>query len=255
MDRFGRIDLLVNNAGVIQVGPLESMTLRDFEDALGIMFWGTVYPTLAVLPQMRARGSGRIVNITSIGGKIPVPQLTPYVSAKFAAVGFSESLRAEVARDGIAVTTVVPGLMRTGSALNAFFKGPGERMFGLFSPMASWPIISMDAERAARRIVQAVKRGESEIILSLPANLAVRFHGLFPGLTTDLAGLANHLLPRADGPETSAERGMELYRRLSNPILDRAIGWTLSAARRFNQHPGPLDAPGLGRHASRSERA
>lgn len=254
-DTLGGIDVLVNNAGVIAVGPQRALTREDFEEAMAIHFWGTLDPILAALPHLRARGGGTVVNVTSIGGKVSVPHLLAYTPSKFAAVGLSEGLRGELAPEGIHVLTVVPGLMRTGSALNAFFKGPGERMFGLFSPMASWPIISMDAERAARRIVQAVKRGESEIILGLPANLAARFHGLFPGLTADLAGLANHLLPRADGPETSAERGMELYRRLSNPILDRAIGWTLSAARRFNQHPGPLDAPGLGRHASRSERA
>ncbi len=111
--RFGGIDLLVNNAGTIKVGPVELMTVGDFEDAMRVNFWGMVYPTLSALPIMRAQGGGRIVNITSIGGKVSVPHLLPYNCAKFAAVAFSEGLRAELARDGITVVTVVPGLMRT----------------------------------------------------------------------------------------------------------------------------------------------
>ena len=248
MERYGRVDLLVNNAGIIQAGPLEAMTLTDFEDAMGVMYWGVVYPTLCVLPQMRARGSGRIVNITSIGGKVSPPHLVPYNGAKFAAVGFSEGLRAELARDGVSVTTVVPGMMRTGSALNAFFKGEGEKEFGWFAPFASLPFISIDAERAARQIVKAAKRGEGEIILTLPAALGVRFHGLFPGLTADLFGLANRVLPTAEGP-TPAERGMEVHQRVRSPIFDSLIAWTLSAARRFNQHPGATELPAYGQHA------
>ena len=123
---FGRIDVLVNNAGIISVGPLLSQKLEDFQEAMDVMFWGIVHPTLAVLPQMLQDGHGRIVNITSIGGKVSVPHLIPYGCAKFAAVGFSEGLHAEVKRFGVNVTTVVPGLMRTGSHLNAFFKGKHE---------------------------------------------------------------------------------------------------------------------------------
>ena len=106
---------MVNNAGMIQVGPLATTTKEDFVTALDVMFWGTLYPTLAVLPQMRARGRGHIVNITSIGDLVSVPHLLPYTCAKFAAVGLSEGLRAELGPVGIRVTTVVPGLMRTGS--------------------------------------------------------------------------------------------------------------------------------------------
>src|SRR5512133_386878 len=71
--QWGGVDILVNNAGIIQVGPIEAMTVEDFEQAMGIMYWGVLYPTLAVLPQMRERHNGRIVNITSIGGKVSVP--------------------------------------------------------------------------------------------------------------------------------------------------------------------------------------
>src|SRR5947207_4543781 len=189
--RFGRIDAVINNAGIIQVGPIETMTIEDFERAMAVNFWGVVYTTLAVLPSMLARRRGNIVNITSIGGKVSVPHLLPYSCAKFAAVGFSEGLRAELARDHIPVTTIVPGLMRTGGHLNALFKGDREAEFTWFSLGASLPGISMAAERAARQIVRAAKRGEAERILSLPANLLASFHGLLPGATAGLLRLVH----------------------------------------------------------------
>ena len=240
--RFGRVDVLVNNAGVIQVGPVHSMTLADYEEAMGIMFWGTVYPTLAVLPGMLERRQGRIVNITSIGGTVSVPHLLPYACAKFAAVGFSEGLRAELARDGIGVTTIAPGLMRTGSGLNAFFKGRRRQEYVLFGALAGLPPFSMDAERAARQIVQAARRGEAERVLSIPAVLLARFHGLFPGLTADLLGLVNRFLPRADGSGAARVRGMELHEQVRSPALDAVMSWSLSAARRFHEYPGPVAA-------------
>jgi NAD(P)-dependent dehydrogenase (short-subunit alcohol dehydrogenase family) len=236
---FGRVDLLVNNAGIIQVGPLETMTRADFEEALDVMFWGVLHPILAVLPQMRARGSGRIVNVTSIGGKVAVPHLIPYDCAKFAAVGLSEGLRAELAREGIQVTTIAPGLMRTGSALNAYFKGRRDVEFGAFSVLGTMPVVSMDAERAARQIVAATRRGDAERVLGLPANILARFHGLFPGLTADILGVVNRVLPGPGGAGSERARGMEVHEEVRTPLLDKLMGWNLSAARRFHEYPGP----------------
>lgn len=236
---FGGVDILVNNAGIIQVGPLDSMTIDDFRAAMDIMYWGVVYPTLAVLPQMLWRGQGNIVNITSIGGKVSVPHLLPYCSAKFAAVGFSEGLRSELSGSGVTVTTIVPGLMRTGSHLNAFFKSQYRDEFTWFSMGASLPFISMDAERAARQIIHAMKRGEAERTLSLPANLLARFHGLFPGATADIAGLVNRfILPEPDGagpamvPGKIAQAEMESPRREAVRVLT-TMG--RDAAERLNQ--------------------
>src|SRR6185369_6660508 len=121
-ERLGGIDVLVNNAGIISVGPIESQTIEDFREAMDVMFWGHVNTILAVLPQMQRRRSGWIGNVSSIGGKISVPHLVPYSCAKFASVGLSEGLTAELAKDGINVTTIVPGLMRTGAHINAYFK-------------------------------------------------------------------------------------------------------------------------------------
>ncbi len=198
LSQYGRIDVLVNNAGIIQVGAIQTMTVEDFEQAMGVMFWGMVYATLAVLPHMEERGSGRIVNITSVGAKISVPHLVPYSCAKFAAAAFSEGLRAELDRTGVKVVTIAPGLMRTGSYLNALFKGDQANETVWFSLGSTIPGISMSAERAARQIVSAARKGRAERILSVPANVAARFHGAFPGIATELLALVNRLLPRGD---------------------------------------------------------
>ncbi|GHO70752.1 ketoacyl reductase [Ktedonobacter sp. SOSP1-52] len=197
LNHFGRIDILVNNAGVITVGPQKSTTIEDYAEAMDIMYWGMVNMTFAVLPHMRERASGRIVNITSIGGKVSVPHLLPYSAAKFAAVGFSEGMHAELAQDGITVTTVVPGLMRTGSHIHAYAKGDKEAEYAWFAMGATYPFISMQADRAARKIVDAARLGEAEVILSPQAKLLAGFHGLFPGLTSDILSVVNRLMPKA----------------------------------------------------------
>jgi short-subunit dehydrogenase len=178
------------------------------------MFWGPVYATLAVLPHMRRQGEGRIVNITSVGGKVSVPHLVPYSCAKFAAAAFSEGMRAELQGTGIKVVTIAPGLMRTGSYLNALFKGSEPEEATWFSLGSSLPGVSMSANRAAGQIVAATSQGCAERILSVPANLVARFHGVFPGLTADILGLVNRALPNG-GP--GARRGSEI------PALQR--GW------------------------------
>lgn len=197
LKHFGSIDILVNNAGVITVGPQKSTTIEDYTEAMDIMYWGTVNTTFSVLPHMRERASGRIVNITSIGGKVSIPHLLPYSAAKFAAVGFSEGMRAELAQDGITVTTVAPGLMRTGSHINAYTKGDKEAEYAWFAMGATYPFISMQADRAARKIVEATRLGEAEVILTPQARLLAAFHGLFPGLTSDILSTVNRLMPKA----------------------------------------------------------
>lgn len=221
-ERFGRVDVLVNNAGVIAAGPLETQTIQDFELAMDIMFWGVVYTTLEVLPQMRERKSGRIVNITSVGGKVSVPHLLAYNSAKFAAVGFSEGLTAEVAKDGIRVTTVAPGVMRTGGHVNAFFKGQHKVEYALFSVMSSMPVTSIPAERVARQVVEAVKTGATEITPSFHAQVLARTNGLFPGMTTTILGLANRVMPGPGGAGKERKRGKESESMVSESFLGEA---------------------------------
>jgi NAD(P)-dependent dehydrogenase (short-subunit alcohol dehydrogenase family) len=229
--QWGRVDILVNNAGVITVGPLHAMKISDFEHSMNVMFWGTLWPILSALPGMMARRSGRIVNVTSIGGKIGVPHLVPYCCAKFAAVGLSQSLGAELARDGIAVTTVAPGLMRTGSHLNAFFKADQDAEYTWFGISAALPGLSISADRAARQIVRATQRRARELTLGAPAQLATRVERLFPELTAALLAWVNEvILPSARG-NGSAQRGLLVQAGL--PGLPRRV---LQALEHFT-HP------------------
>jgi NAD(P)-dependent dehydrogenase (short-subunit alcohol dehydrogenase family) len=206
--RYGRIDILVNNAGEIRVAPLENTSIENFEQAMGVMFWGVVYPTLAVLPEMRQRGSGRIATITSVGGKVSVPHLLAYSCAKFAAVGFCEGLRAEAARNGVRVTTIVPGLMRTRGHRNAVFGGKSQSEAGWFGVGASLPLLAMNAERAARKIVDATRRSKAERILTPQAHLLSTLHGISPGLVTNVLTRVNRLLPWPSGDHQTM-RGAE----------------------------------------------
>ncbi len=204
-NKFGTVDVLVNNAGTICVGPMEVMTIDDYRSSLNTHFWGPYFATMAVLPEMQRRKQGRIVNISSIGGKISVPHLLPYSVGKFALTGFSEGLRSEALKDNVYVTTVCPGLMRTGSPRNALFKGNNEAEYAWFSISDALPVLSMSARRAAHQIVEATIRGRAEVVLSLPAKFAVKAHGLFPATTTNVLGLVNRLLPSAEGHEETRE--------------------------------------------------
>lgn len=236
LERSGRIDLLVNNAGVVSVGALPTMELDEFRRAQDVMFWGAVYPTLGVVPGMRERRHGRIVNITSIGGRVSAPHLLPYNAAKFAAVGLSEGLRAELGKDGVHVTTVVPWLMRTGSYVRGIYKDPADREFAWFSLGASLPLISVDAERAAREVVGAVRRRSAVCTIGLPALAATAFHGLFPGLTADLLGLANRFLPRPrhDGPDVGIE-GRAAEAQLTSRVYRAATTLGRRSGQRFGE--------------------
>jgi NAD(P)-dependent dehydrogenase (short-subunit alcohol dehydrogenase family) len=223
---FGHLDVLINNAGVIQVGPVDEMTLDDFRLAMDVSFWGTVHTSMAVLPHMRDRQSGRIVNITSIGGKVAVPHLLPYDCAKFAALGFSEGLRAELAGDGVKVTTVIPGLMRTGSVVSAEFKGRAEDEFTWFSAAARSRLTSMDARRAARRILEAVRLGEAEVVLGWQAKLLRIGKELLPGVANSMLAMASRALPDPAGWPGASGRDIVNVRRLrafGAPDLD-AVG-------------------------------
>lgn len=220
-EQFGEIDVLVNNAGVISVGPMEEMIVADFEEAMSANYWAALYCALAVLPGMRARRQGRIVNIASIGGKLSVPHLLPYSASKFALVGLSEGMRAELAKDGVVVTTVCPGLMRTGSPRHAIFKGQHRAEYAWFSIGDSLPIVSISAERAARKIVAACKRGDAEVILSVPAKLAAVLHSMFPGLTADLMGVVDRFLPAPGGIGERRVRGADSQSKVSPSFFTR----------------------------------
>src|SRR5213078_4831525 len=221
IDRFSKIDILINNAGIIEVGPLEHLTPEDFERAMRLHFWAPLELISQILPEMRIWGGGRIVNISSIGGKIAVPHMASYSASKFALTGLSDALRAELARDNIHVTTVAPGMMRTGSHVNAKFKGKHDIEFAWFSASAGAPLISMNADRAARKILAACRRGQPSLTLTLVARAAILGNALFPNLTGYAMKLVNRLLPEAGEREDNQSRAGYEVRRLIPDWLTR----------------------------------
>jgi NAD(P)-dependent dehydrogenase (short-subunit alcohol dehydrogenase family) len=200
LERFGRLDILVNNASIMQVGPLDSMNIDDFHRAMDVNFWGTVHTSLAALDALRDQPGGRLVNICSIGSKVAMPHLLPYDCAKFAVLGFSEGMRTELAKDGISVTTVIPGLMRTGSFANAEFKGldPATE-FQWFSTMAQSHSTTLDGRDAARMIVDAAQHRKPEIILGWQARMLALAKAMVPSTLSHLLAAANRHLPRGRG--------------------------------------------------------
>jgi NAD(P)-dependent dehydrogenase (short-subunit alcohol dehydrogenase family) len=220
-EKRGRIDVLVNNAGIIQVGPVENMTLDDFQEALDVHTWGPLRLMRAVIPQMKAQGKGRIVNISSIGGLVAVPHLLPYVVSKFALTGLSDGMRSELSKDNIQVTTVCPGLMRTGSHVNALFKGKHRQEFTWFALSSGTPLTSTSARRAARQIVEACRRGTARLIITPQARLLHGLNALAPGLTATILNTIARLLPAPAGNDDQRHPGWASATSLVPSLLTR----------------------------------
>ncbi len=236
INRAGRIDVLINNAGIIQVGPLGHMTPGDFEEAMGVHFWGPLHTILAAVPAMRAQGGGRIVNASSIGGKIGVPHLAPYCASKFALTGLSDAVRAELARDRIYVTTVIPGLMRTGSPFNAWFKGKHRDEFTWFAISDSLPLASIDARRAAQQLIEACRYGDAELVISWPAKVAVMANAVMPEVVATAMSLANDIILPRPAPDAGDERHSG-WQSLSSWAPSKLTAMTDRAAARNNELP------------------
>jgi short-subunit dehydrogenase len=241
----GPVEVAVHVAGVIQVGPLSALTHEHFEQAIDIMTWGPVNLALAVLPSMRERRSGHIGVITSIGGLVSVPHLLPYSTAKFGAVGFTNGLRAELAGTGVTATTVAPGLMRTGSHLRAEFTGDAPAEYAWFAPGASLPLVSMDAERAASRIVRGILRGRSIVILTPLAKIGARVAGAAPATTAAAMSILARMLPDAPEGRIATVEGRTARGRLASPLVERLTVWGNRAAGRNNES---ADAQGIASH-------
>ncbi len=211
IDRFGKIDILINNAGIIEVGPLEHMSRQDFERSMAVHFWAPYELTSQVAFEMRTWGGGRIVNISSIGGKIAVPHMAPYTVSKFALAGFSDAIRSELARDKIYVTTVTPGLMRTGSEGHAKFRGDHSAEFHAFTGANRLPFASMSAERAAKKILAACARGQPALAIPFAARVLIVANALFPNFVGRIMKIVNKRLPLpVAGDGSDAHAGSEI---------------------------------------------
>ncbi len=202
--RFGRIDLLVNNAGIIEVGPIEALTADLFEETMRVNFLAAMQTTWAALPRLLTQTPGpgwpyraAVVNVSSIGGKFAVPHLLPYSAAKFALTGFSQGLYAEVKGKGVHVLTVCPGLMRTGGEEHAHFHGNKDAEAAWFKTAAKTPGVATTPEHAANKIATSLAQGRLEITITPQAWLGAKFAGLFPETLQVINQLANeYVLPR-----------------------------------------------------------
>lgn len=208
-ESWGDVEILVNNAGTILVGPVENQETAAFEDAMQTHFWGPYYATNAVVGPMKAKKFGRIVNVASIAGKIALPHLLPYSASKFALVGYSEGLRAELAKHDVFVTTVCPGLMRTGSPHNALATGQTEKEYAWFMISDSVPVASISALAAARKIVDACVHGDAEIHLGITAKIGAIVQGCAPGATAELMALVDRFMPESVPRVAETKKGSE----------------------------------------------
>ncbi len=238
----GRLDVAMHVAGVIQVGHADKVTLGHYHDAVDTMLWGPVHLALASVPHMREAGHGRVGIVSSVGGLVAVPRLVPYSVAKFGAVGLAEGLYAELSGTGVTVTTVTPGLMRTGGHTHARFVDDAVTDYAWFAPLASLPGLSISAERAARRIVSGVLSGKPTVELTPLTIIGRRVHGLAPATTTRAMGLVSRLLPgptgRAADPMSGAAPavdGSSARARLSSRVVDGLSVLGDRAARRTNE--------------------
>jgi len=233
LEHFGRIDILVNDAGKIVVGPVDAFTHSDYDEAMNLMFWAGLNMTFAVLPHMKKQGGGHVINITSVGGRVSVPHLLPYSCAKFAFVGFSTGLSAELRSENIDVLTVVPGLMRTGSYLNAEFKGASREEFTWFGLLGNLPGFSVAADYAAQEIVDAVQKRRHICTISLPAKVLIASEALMPEVVRELMTVINrYMLPGSSAKEPHI--GKYLNPAL-NLVFQGATALGRSAASELNQ--------------------
>ncbi len=211
--------MLINNAGIIDVGPWESMSQDDFRSTSDTNCWAFLSTISAVVPFMRRQGWGRILNISSIGGQLSVPHMVPYSTSKFALVGLSTGLRAELAKENILVVTACPGLMRTGSPRNATFRGDTEKEYAWFSISDSLPILSIDSTTAARKLLRGCQSGDPLISLSGPFNLPSTLSRLAPGLSIEAMSVINRFLPDNRNLRQRTAKGFESQSTLSPSFL------------------------------------
>ncbi|MFI0785926.1 SDR family NAD(P)-dependent oxidoreductase [Streptomyces lydicus] len=239
----GRLDIVLANAGIIQVGPADALGTEGFRDALDSIFNGALHTALAALPHLRRSPvGGRLALVGSVGGLLAVPHLLPYSCAKAAVAALAEGLHAEEAVHGVTVTGIHPGLMRTGSHLHARFGGDRRREYAWFQTLAGAPLLSMNAERAAERIVSAVQRRRHRIVLTPAAKLGARAHGVAPVATTRLVSLIGRVLPRDGGGGTAEGFRVEAEDQPPARRLRRVLGvLNERAAGRLNQRGGPAD--------------
>ncbi len=177
LDRFGRVDVLVHCAGISQRGTALKTEMQVDRHLMGLNYFGPIALSKLVLPSMLARGNGQIVVISSIMGKLALPARGAYAASKHALHGFFDSLRAEVESQGVGVTIVCPGYIRTNASLNAL-EGDG-------TPHNKWDkeiAGGLAPEKCARKIANAVERRRREVYVARYERLGVYLNRFAPAL-------------------------------------------------------------------------
>jgi len=197
IERFGRIDTLVNNAGVGIAASFADQSIEDFKRVMDINFWGAVYACKAVVPRMKAQaGGGVIINVSSIFGKRGMPFETAYCASKFALAGFSEALRVELMSEGIDVSTIFPGAVKT----EIFESAANQTSIDMTANFPKFP-----AEQMARIIVRDAQFPQPEIVAALDAMAIDAVNKFVPGLMDLALGWAVPFLESARRGARQAE--------------------------------------------------
>lgn len=226
---LGAVDVLINNAGQIDVGPMALFGPEDYESSINIHLRAPLAMMDHVVPEMKARRRGHVVNIASFAGVTAIPHMASYVVGKHALVGLSRAARLELARYGITVTTVLPGLIRTGSHVRARYRGQPRAEYAWFTVGMAVRGFSISAPSAARAICGAIERRQSELVLGLPARLGVWSQLRAPRVTSRVLAEANELLPRPGATEQGIPGA------LSRSWLTRNMRGLARTEREFNQ--------------------
>jgi NAD(P)-dependent dehydrogenase (short-subunit alcohol dehydrogenase family) len=241
---YGRVDLLINNAGQCFVGPATDLEAADVERALRHIFWVQFRPTMAVLPHMRRRGSGRIVSVTSIGGKLPTPHQAAYAAGKFAATGWAETLAIELRKEGIELSVVTPPPLQNGAPLHAHFNGQAEQEYLWFAHALSSPWTASPTRRAARAVVNAARYGDAERAVSFSSWLPSRLHGMAPNVMSRALSRLDRALPPPSPP------GQQTPMQLGATVVARSRSLAASAlterVRENDRRFSPVRRPQLG---------
>ncbi|QQZ61741.1 SDR family oxidoreductase [Paenibacillus sonchi] len=174
---YGRIDVLLNNAGYGKFAAFTDMESREFDDMMDVNYMGIVRCTKAVVPHMLERGSGQIVNMASMAGKIGTARSVAYTATKHAVLGFTNALRQELRKQGIIVSAVNPGPIATEFFRTADPSGSYEK---------SVARMMMTPEHVSKKIVRLIDKGKEEIDLPGFAAVGIRLYGLFPRLADKL---------------------------------------------------------------------
>jgi len=192
LEKFGSIDLLVNNAGLSKTGSTFALTPEDWRKVFAVNFFAPLESIYQAVPYMIKNGSGKIVNISSVAGKIAIPGSVCYAASKFALTGMSEGIAAELASKNIDVITVCPGWVRSDFfEKNKFMEDHNPTKIAKENNWQGWlmrNVLSISNESCARSIITSLEAGGShEIVLTIPGVVAVGINTFMPGLLGKLA--------------------------------------------------------------------